>query len=163
MADSLKASMDTSEWDKIFVRLQGPAKESLARQMGVAGGKVLRDEAKLRVPEETGRLKNAIYVAYNKKLSGELQHVYSVSWNRIAAPHGHLIEFGHLQPYPVIIINGEVRSLLKHPFSTPKFVPAQSFLRSAFDAKLLKAKEVMITIGRERLPIILGGENEFRV
>jgi len=159
MANSLKGSMDTSEWDKVFENLRGPAKESLARRMSVAGGRVLRDEAVLLAPILSGRLKNAIYVAHNKKISSEYQQVYSVSWNRIKAPHGHLVEFGYYQRYLTVKINGNVYSIKSKPLATPIRIPGSAFLRRAFDAKLPEAKNAMITAGRENIPILFKGQS----
>ena len=48
----------------------------LARSMCVAGGKVLRDEAKVRAPVDTGKLRDSIYLAYRDKESSETRVVY---------------------------------------------------------------------------------------
>lgn len=63
MARGLQASFDTSGWSAGLDRLLGPARISLARSMAVAGGEVLRDEAKARVNTHNGVLGAAIYLA----------------------------------------------------------------------------------------------------
>ena len=40
------------------------------------------------------------------KISRKLRPGYSVSWTAKKAPHGHLLEFGHWQPYVVAKIPG---------------------------------------------------------
>jgi hypothetical protein len=52
----------------------------------------------------TGNLRNAIYQAFSPDQSAEGKAVYHVSWRTSGsggprAPHGHLVEFGHLQRY----------------------------------------------------------------
>jgi hypothetical protein len=49
----------------------------------------------------TGNLAGAIYQAYSADNSGPGQATYHVSWNAKKAPHGHLVEFGHIQRYAV--------------------------------------------------------------
>lgn len=90
------------------------AKQHLPRSMAVAGGSVIRDEAKARAPvydgstglpfgrnatdpPTPGALREAIYLAFRDAQSdpGRGLAVYSVSWNAAKAPHGHLLEFGH--------------------------------------------------------------------
>ena len=81
MADPIQAKTDFSGALAGLDRLKGAARESLARSMAVAGGQVLRDEAKLLAPVESGKLRKAIYLAYKQNKSSSRQQVYSVSWN----------------------------------------------------------------------------------
>lgn len=114
----------------------------LARSMCVAGGKVLRDEAKVRAPVDTGKLRDSIYLAYRDKESTETRVVYQVSWNSKKAPHGHLLEFGHWTVYGGKRGKGGVQG---------EWVAARPFLRPAYDAAIGRAREAMIARGRERL------------
>ena len=89
----------------------------------------------------TGNLQSSIYqkfsadnsvsvdVGGNKSLSSLA--VYHVSWNTRKAPHGHLIEYGHIQKY-VVYKNkdGEFRTS-KRLLKTPKQIPAKPFIRPA--------------------------------
>ena len=138
-------TLDTSEWDAALVKLDGPLKEKLARSMAVAGGTLLRDEAKQNAPVDTGLLRDSIYLAFKDNLSNDAQIVYSVSWNSKTAPHGHLIEFGH---WHVEGGKGGERT---------SWTPAQPFLRPAFD-QAPRAQQAMIQRGRERLPELLNGD-----
>lgn len=87
-------------------------REPLARAMGVAMGREVRDEAIERAPElkpgdegydnqRRGQLKEAIYLAFDGRRSilNQGHYVYQVSWNSKKAPHGHLVEFGHWMAY----------------------------------------------------------------
>lgn len=155
MADGTKAKFDVSGWTAALDRLIGPARESLARSMAVAGGQVLRDEAKARAPVKSGALRDAIYLAFQDALSTPREIHYGVSWNATEAPHGHLEEFGHWQTRAAYEKDGKWYSgaLL----ANPKWVPAHPFLRPAYDAALGRAKAAMVERGRQRLPELLAG------
>lgn len=157
MAAKPGISFDDSEWQAAFAKLDGPLKVSLARSMAVAGGKILRDEAKQQAPVQSGKLREAIYLAYKDNMSTEQQVVYSVTWNSKLAPHGHLLEFGHWQPYEVVKLpNGDFFTT-NTPLPAPKWTAAKPFLRPAYDTGIERAKQAMIERGRERLPELLAG------
>lgn len=170
MADPIQAKADFSGALAGLDRLKGALRESLARSMAVAGGKVLRDEAKLLAPKETGLLESAIYLAYKQNRSSSSQQVYSVTWNAKKAPHGHLIEFGHWRYNK--IINGYPQKSLREGLTkghgpqdhvppgaldAPVWVSAHPFLRPALDSAGERAKAAMIERGRQRLPELLAG------
>ena len=155
-----KSTLDTSGWTAALDGLAGEKRVSLARSMAVAGGEVLRDEARLLAQlGPTGNLKSAIYLAYKDTRSNESQQVYSVSWNHRKAPHGHLIEFGHWQPYRVVkLANGDwITTDEKLP--APKWISAKPFLRPAFDMAKERAKQAMTARGRQRLKELLSGDD----
>jgi len=168
MADPIQAKTDFSSALAGLDRLKGALRESLARSMGVAGGNVLRDEAKLLAPVGTeeggsihpGALRDAIYLAHKPVKSTEAQQVYSVTWNAKKAPHGHLLEFGHWQPYVVAKIKGGYGGgyySTKIKKEAPTWTPAHPFLRPALDSAGERAKASMIERGRQRLPELLAG------
>lgn len=157
---SITAKVDTSSFEAGLAKLAGPLRISLARSMAVAGGKVIRDEARLRAPKDDGTLSNAMYLAFKEAKSSEKQAVYSVTWHKKKAPHGHLIEFGHWQPYVVVKgSNGQWFTTKKLRPDGPKWISAKPFLRPAADAAGGRAREAMIARGRERLPELLAGIN----
>lgn len=174
MTDGFTAKFDMSSLQAGLAKLAGPLRESLARSMAVAGGKVLRDEAKLLAPVESGKLRKAIYLAYKQDRSSGNQQVYSVSWNGShidGAPHGHLIEFGHWRYNK--IINGHAQKSLRPglkrgngpqdhvppgALETRVWVPAHPFLRPALDSAGARAQAAMIERGKERLPELLAGK-----
>ena len=158
----------------VFKGLDGllAIKESLARSMAVAGGRVLRDEAKARAPKQSGRLASAIYLAYRDKASTKDLVVYSVSWNAKIATHGHLKEFGHWRYNKVVngfpqksLINGKKRGSGPQDhggpgaLNKPRWVAAEPFMRPAMDAAGARAVAAMLQRGRERLPELLRDQN----
>lgn len=153
------AKMDTSGWDAALANLAGPLRVSLARSMAVAGGEVLRDEAKIHAPVKDGTLQNAIYLAYKDNKSSEERVVYSVTWNGKKAPHGHLLEFGHWQPYKVVKLPNGQWFTTKELLPSPKWTAAHPFLRPAMGA-IPRAQAAMIQRGRVRLPELLAGAKD---
>lgn len=143
------------------------AKISLARSMAVAGGKVIRDEAKMRAPVSTpdgsndvpGALRASIYLAHRDNESGEDRQVYQVSWNAKKAPHGHLIEFGHWQTHAAYQdAAGEWHRGALLP--VPKWVGPRPFLRPAYDGAMPRARDAILARGSERLSEILASQPE---
>ncbi|MCD0495914.1 HK97 gp10 family phage protein [Achromobacter sp. MY14] len=159
MASGIQAKFDSTGWTAGLDRLLGPARVSLARSMAVAGGEVLRDEAKTRVNTHNGVLGNAIYLAFRDAHSSDKEVKYAVTWNKSKAPHGHLVEFGHWQIYAVIRKpDGSYVTDKRRKLATPKWVPAYPFLRPAYEAASARARAAMIQRGRERLPQLLAGQ-----
>ena len=62
-------------------------------------------KAKRRVHRQvTGNHRNApSYEVFSKDNSGKGVATYQVSWNAEESPHGHLLEYGHVQRYAVFI------------------------------------------------------------
>ena len=108
----------------------------------------------------TGNLARGIYQAYSRDNSAPGRAVYHISWNARKAPHGHLVEFGHVQRYRVYQnAKGEWRTMIRPgmagkkkpsrnasqavkdayyvPLAAPRQVAAQPFVRPA----LAKAAE----------------------
>src|SRR3990172_5071097 len=76
--------------------------ESAVRPMAFAASDVLYKDVKRNVAaigRQTGNLERAIYQAYSENSSGPGKATYHISWNARKAPHGHLVEFGHIQRY----------------------------------------------------------------
>lgn len=156
MADKTTAQINNSEWTKLLNGLSGEMKTRLARSMGVAGGEVLRNEARVRAPVKDGTLRASIYLAYRDQKSTENLVQYSVTWNSKKAPHGHLLEFGHWQIYRVLKLpDGSFISDLRKKLDSPKRVAAVPFLRPAFEAAAGRAQAAMIVRGRERVAELL--------
>lgn len=80
----------------------GDAVEEAARPAAQAGADVLYREVKANVSKigkKTGNLESSIYQAFSANNSGPGHATYHVSWNAKKAPHGSLLEFGHIQRY----------------------------------------------------------------
>lgn len=178
------ARLDTRQWDAALAKLRGPLRVSLARSMAVAGGKVLRDEAKrhapvsdgstslpygqnARLPPRPGLLRDNIYLAFKPGMSSNAQVTYSVTWNGRLVKYGHLIEFGHWR-YNKITVGGVPQKskagkskaaphTLPGALDVPQWVQAKPFLRPAFDIVGTLAKQAMIERGRVRVHELLAG------
>lgn len=82
----------------------------------------------------TGNLYDAIYHAYTEAESGDGLATYTVSWNHTKAPHGHLVEFGHIQRYAVRMAeNGQWYTLVR-PSQRGKRRPSRRASQATLDA-----------------------------
>lgn len=122
---------------------------SIARTMGAAAGAALRDEAKTRVRRKSGLLGSAIYVAFDDESTAS-SIIYSVSWNRQKAPHGHLIEFGHWRTNVVVQQPNGQWITTKERLPQPKWVPAHPFLRPAFDSLQPRLVAIAVEAGKRK-------------
>ena len=84
------------------------AASKATRPAAQAGAEVLYNQVLSNVDSMLGRtypmrmvLRGAIYQAYMDQVSGDLNARYRIGWNHVKAPHGHLVEYGHLLTYQV--------------------------------------------------------------
>jgi hypothetical protein len=126
-----------------------------ARPAAQAGIDVLYQAALRNVNalgRKTGNLASSIYQVFSRSNSqqggaGYLRATYHVSWNHRKAPHGHLVEYGHIQKYKVYLgKDGKWYTNKKAPLPTPVQVAARPFIRPAA-AEFPRAEAAM----RERL------------
>jgi len=85
-----------------FMENRADAAEAAARPASQAAIQVLYDEIKRNVaaiPQKTGNLGRSIYQVYSESRSSPGIATYQASWNHRKAPHGGLVEFGHIQRY----------------------------------------------------------------
>ncbi|MFT4172820.1 MAG: HK97 gp10 family phage protein [Rhodocyclaceae bacterium] len=141
--------------DRMLERLGDEGKEALARSVALAAAQVVRDEAIARAPVRDGLLRSAIYVAYSDRRSNDKQFVYSVSWNKRSAPHGHLLELGHWRKNVFVLGKDGTWHPSKRRLQRPKWVPAKPFLRPAYEAKIAEAIEAARARLKERLPEVI--------
>lgn len=132
--------------------------ESAVRPAAQAGAQVIYDAVKANVAaigSKSGNLSKSIYQAYSADNSGPGKATYHISWNASKAPHGHLVEFGHIQRYKVYVgkdgkwytavrpnMQGKpkpsrrasqaVKDAYYVPLPSPKQVAARPFIRPAF-------------------------------
>ncbi len=102
-------SVDTSALDALFANL-GDDVEAAVRPAAFAGADVLYNEVLSnvrRIGRKSGRLEKSIYRAFSADNSGQGRATYHVSWRTsgagVRAPHGHLIEYDHIQRYAVYL------------------------------------------------------------
>jgi hypothetical protein len=152
-----RIDMDTSGLLRYVDQLQEGC-EVAVRPSAQAGAQVMYDEVQRNVNalgKKTGNLAKSIYQVFSRDNSRPLRAEYHVSWNYKKAPHGHLVEFGHLQRYVTYIdkrgqwktlvrpeMRGRPRPKRNAPLSVkdayyvplkggPRLVGAKAFLRSA--------------------------------
>lgn len=127
--------------------------ESGLRPMAQAGAQIFYEEVLVRVPVmaepavnngkliEPGALKASIYQAFSADNSGRGRSTYHISWNASKAPHGHLVEYGHIMTRKAY--KGRDGNWYTSPtlLETPKHVAAQPFLRPAWDTAAQRAAE----------------------
>lgn len=143
--------------------------EAAVRPAAQAGAEVLYRAVKRNVAgigRNTGNLDSAIYQAFSDQQSRKAHAVYRVSWNAKKAPHGHLLEYGHIQRYKVYVgrdgnwytaVRPEMRGKPKPkrsapasvkdayyiPLATPRQIAARSFVRKAWASHRNAAEQAM--------------------
>lgn len=110
-------------------------REKALRPAAHAAAVVLYNELQQRVPEESGRLKSAIYRWHDDKRSIDGRQVYVVGVNKRKAPHWHLIEYGHWRVNRFRLIDGKWVAT-KERLPQPVWVPAQPYIRPTYDGKI---------------------------
>jgi HK97 gp10 family phage protein len=161
-------SLDLSDL-KAFTSSNKEKIKAAVRPAAQAGAQVLYEAVKAnvnRIGKKTGNLAASIYQAYAPEKSGELVSTYAISWNKQKAPHGHLVEFGHIQRYKVYVgsdgnwhtairkaqqgkkkpsrrASQSVKDAYYVPLAAPRLVQAQPFMRSAIAAKSADVLDAM--------------------
>lgn len=90
----LSLNVNTLDIKKQLEAVSDKAKKSSVYAGAQAAAEVIYKEAKVRVPVQSGKLRDSIYQVQSKDNSTDTKAVYHVAWNHRKAPHGHLIEFG---------------------------------------------------------------------
>ena len=134
MSFTIKA--DTAGLNGFLDELEGAAKEAV-RPAAQVGTQVLYDEVQRnvsRIGKKTGNLAASIYQVYSQDNSGALRATYHVSWNVKKAPHGHLLEYGHIQRYASYIGRDGKWYTAKRPESHGKKKPRKNAPQAEKDA-----------------------------
>ena len=100
----MKISVDTSGLAAALFELEDDINKAV-RPAAQAGAQVLYDDVKrnvARIGKSSGNLADSIYQAYATKEATKTHAVYNVSYNPRKAPHGHLVEYGHIQRYVTV-------------------------------------------------------------
>ena len=148
---SMTIKTDLSALDGFLDQLGDQVGEAI-RPAAQAAAQVLYEDVVKNVNaigSVTGNLRRSIYQAYSRRNSADGQKaVYHVSWNAMKAPHGHLVEYGHLQSFHVYMgKDGNWYTDKSRPLSTPRQVAAKPFVRPAmakFDVAIEAAKTELL-------------------
>lgn len=161
-ANSLTMKIDSQALDELLDSIEGLADEAV-RPAAQAMAQVFYDEVKRNVAKIgrfTGNLDKGVYQAYSDSNSNQTKATYHVSWNAKKAPHGHLVEWGHIQRYAVYIDrNGDYKTAIRPeargkpkpkrnasqaekdayyvPLKAPRQVAAQPFIRPALNSRVI--------------------------
>lgn len=131
---SLNIDIPMTSIERMLDGMAGDVEEA-ARPAAQAAAQVLYDAVKINIASigrKTGNLERAIYQAFSKDNSGPGRATYHISWNHRKAPHGHLVEYGHLQRYHVYIgTDGKWHTDKSQPLKQPRQVAARPFVRPA--------------------------------
>ena len=147
---SFKITVNTVGFDSMIDGMASDL-EVAARPAAQAAAQVLYDEVKRNVAKlkkHAGNLDRSIYQAFSQDNSAQGRATYHVSWNGSKAPHGHLVEYGHLQRYE-ISFDPKTKRFTTHkdrPLAQPKLVAARPFVRPAMSksgAAIEAAKAVL--------------------
>ena len=142
--------------------------QAAVRPAAQAGAQVLYEAVKSNAGrnKKSGNLERSIYQKFSESNSTELKAVYHVSWNQTKAPHGGLLEYGHIQRYKVYVgsdgnwytavrraMQGKpkpkrnapqsVKDAYYVPLPAPKYVPAIPLVRAAVVSHGEKAVQAM--------------------
>ncbi len=118
-------------------RLDKITKAKIARKVLRSAARPILNDAKVRVPEDTGELKRSLKIRTIVNVRGASASV------RATARHAHLVELG-TKPHSMKRRNkgGSVKHRRRHPGTAPN-----PFLRPAFDSKqqesIRKAREIL--------------------
>jgi hypothetical protein len=116
------------------------------RPTAQAGAQVLYDQVVQNVAGigvKTGNLKRSIYQVYaqNRALNNNPKRAtYIVSWNAKKAPHGGLIEYGHIQRYMAYINSKGQWKTMVRPEMRGKPKPKRKASREEKDAYYMPRK-----------------------
>ena len=117
--------------------------EAAVRPAAQAGAQVFYDRVKANVAKlgrKTGNLAASIYQVYSQDNSNQQRAQYHISWNHKKAPHGHLVEYGHVQRYVVYIDKRGQWKTLVRPNMKGKPRPKRSAPQSIKDAYYVPLK-----------------------
>jgi hypothetical protein len=132
---SMSVTVYLADFDTMIDGMESEVQAAL-RPAAQAGAQVLYDAVLTNVRsmhKVTGNLERSIYQVFSARNSGPMVAAYRVSWNGNKAPHGHLVEYGHLQRYE-ITYDPKTRRFTTHkdrPLPVPKHVAAHPFIRPA--------------------------------
>jgi len=85
---------------KAVEELKGRVSGKEVQDILLSGAFVIRDEARARVPVDTGRLRENIIATRGKPKGDETDVLVGVKYGKDGAPHAHLVEFGSSVQFP---------------------------------------------------------------
>jgi len=145
-ARTVNMAVDMAGLDDLLQQL-GDEVEAAVRPAAQAAAEVLYRAVLANVDaigSVTGNLRAAIYQKFLEDRSGPGKAAYAVSWrtagNGVRAPHGHLVEFGHIQRYAVNLADDGNWYTLVRPSMRGKPRPGRRASQAVKDAYFVPRK-----------------------
>jgi HK97 gp10 family phage protein len=132
-------SVDLSSLNAMLEQL-GDRADAAARPAAQAAAQVFYDEMVRNVEamrQKSGNLRRSLYQVYSTDNSAPGRATYHISYNHRKAPHGQLVEFGHIQRYVVRMGKGGQFYTVKRPESAGKPRPRRNASQAEKDAYYL--------------------------
>jgi hypothetical protein len=154
--NTVTMSVDTLSLDALLNQL-GDDLEAAVRPAAQAAAQVFYEEVRSnvrRLGRKTGNLYNAIYQAYSESNSGPGKATYHISWRTsgagIRAPHGHLLEYDHIQRYANYIGRDGKWYTAVRPSMRGKKKPSRRASRAVKDAYYVPRKGGPVQVAGKR-------------
>lgn len=130
--------------------LEDGMKQEVLKSGAWAGATVIYDEMRRNAPVDQGELRDSIYRWRDDQGSRDGRIAYAVGPNKRKAPHWHLIEFGHWLVNKVFVGDDGALHGTKGRRLSPRWVPANPFIRRTFSGKIRAALNSAMQRMRER-------------
>jgi hypothetical protein len=154
--NTVTMSVDTLSLDALLNQL-GDDLEAAVRPAAQAAAQVFYEEVRSnvrRLGRKTGNLYNAIYQAYSESNSGPGKATYHISWRTsgagVRAPHGHLLEYDHIQRYANYIGKDGKWYTAVRPSMRGKKKPGRKASRAVKDAYYVPRKGGPVQVAGKR-------------
>jgi hypothetical protein len=154
--NTVTMSVDTLSLDALLNQL-GDDLEAAVRPAAQAAAQVFYEEVRSnvrRLGRKTGNLYNAIYQAYSESNSGPGKATYHISWRTsgagVRAPHGHLLEYDHIQRYANYIGRDGKWYTAVRPSMRGKKKPGRRASRAVKDAYYVPRKGGPVQVAGKR-------------
>lgn len=134
------------ELRKKFEQLSDKQQRGVLRSAIRAGGSLVVREARKRVHDQSGNLRKGIKTKVTVKQNGVTEA--DVGWDLKIAPHGHLVEMGHVQ---VVGRRGGKRRTVGH-------VPAHPFLRPALEDNQQEIVDIVAKNFKKHIDRVAAGQ-----
>ncbi len=147
----MTATVDIGGINAMFDAIEGDIEKAI-RPAAYAATKVIYDAVKVNVSNlgrKSGNLDKSIYHVFAESKSGPGKATYEVSWNASRAPHGGLVEFGHIQRYAVHVGDDGKWYTLVRPSMRGKPKPKRRASQAVKDAYYVPRKGGPIQIAAQ--------------
>jgi hypothetical protein len=137
------------------------AESNVLRPAVYAGARVLYDEIRLRTSampwSKTGTLHGAIYHWHDDAASTDTYQRYVVGVNVSKARHWFLVEYGYIRTHVTFEDSAGNWHTTSKLLKTPQQIPAYSYLRSSYEAKIGEAMRAIKVRFMERVKDVMAG------